>query len=89
MRQPVVIYFMADQSFMSYGGGVYSPTSCTTAANHVMLVVGYDTSGPTHFWTIKNSWGGWGARLMWGRRAHAVVAESRHSRYTVEAFEAY
>ena len=48
---------MVDSSFMNYAGGIYSPTTCTTATNHIMLLTGYDTSGPVPFWIIKNSWG--------------------------------
>jgi C1A family cysteine protease len=58
-RQPVVTYMMVDSSFMSYAGGVYSSSSCTTAVNHAMTIVGYDSSN--RYWIVLNSWGaGWG-----------------------------
>ena len=66
--QPIAIYFMVDSSFTNYAGGVYTPTTCTTTTNHIMLAVGYDTTGPTPFWIIKNSWGG-----GWGEGGYARV----------------
>ena len=56
-EQPVANYFMADATFLNYAGGIYSPTTCTSATNHNMLIVGYDTTGPVPFWIVKNSWG--------------------------------
>ena len=56
-RQPIAIYFMVDTTFMNYGGGIYTPTTCTASTNHIMLAVGYDTTGLVPFWIIKNSWG--------------------------------
>ena len=66
--QPIAIYFMVDSSFMNYAGGIYTPTTCTSATNHIMLAVGYDTTGPTPYWIIKNSWGG-----GWGEAGYARV----------------
>jgi hypothetical protein len=31
---PAAFYYMADSAFMSYKGGVYTSTACTTAVNH-------------------------------------------------------
>lgn len=44
-QQPVVAYFSADRAFQLYGGGVFPATTCTSAINHAVLVVG-GGSGP-------------------------------------------
>ncbi|PRW56392.1 papain-like cysteine protease C1 [Chlorella sorokiniana] len=59
---PVIIYFSVQSSFYRYSGGIYPASSCTgTAVNHAMLVVGYDFTGPTPYWIVRNSWGN-----LWG-----------------------
>lgn len=44
-RQPVVVYFQVEPSFLSYAGGVYIPggQECSSpGVNHALLVVGYN-----------------------------------------------
>jgi hypothetical protein len=50
-----------------FSGYIYDYPSCTTAANHMITIVGWDDSisqplsGGTGAWIVKNSWGtGWG-----------------------------
>ncbi|KAI7835301.1 hypothetical protein COHA_010797, partial [Chlorella ohadii] len=59
---PIVVYFNVINSFYSYTGGIYPAAGCpTNTINHAMLLVGYDFTGPTPYWIIRNSWGtGWG-----------------------------
>ena len=61
-QQPVSIAIEADQSvFQLYSGGVMDSTSCGTNMDHGVLVVGYDASGDSPYWKVKNSWGSsWG-----------------------------
>jgi len=61
-QQPVSIAIEADQSvFQLYSGGVMDSASCGTNLDHGVLVVGYDTSGSSPYWKVKNSWGSsWG-----------------------------
>lgn len=37
-RQPVAFYFMVDDSFMYYSGGIYTSSSCTNSINHAMVL---------------------------------------------------
>ena len=60
---PTGLLMMVDSSFQNYRGGVYTYTTCTTAVNHAMLLVGMDQDTTTGqwYWLVKNSWGtGWG-----------------------------
>lgn len=60
-RQPVVVTIDGEGfSLKHYRGGIYSGP-CTTNVNHVVLIVGYGTSGGFDYWIVKNSWGtSWG-----------------------------
>eukprot|EP00798_Chlamydomonas_sp_ICE-L_P025980 gene25980-11666_t len=63
MQQPVAAYFMVDSTFLSYSGGIYTPTTCSTWTNHNFIITGYNTNGPIPYWIIKNQWGeGWGEK---------------------------
>ena len=51
-------------SFNSYTGGIITNDSCSSSPaslDHAIQVVGYDTTGPTPYWIVRNSWNtGWG-----------------------------
>jgi cathepsin H len=52
--------FGVGDAFQHYVSGVFNPSSCP-GVNHVMIVVGYGTSGGVPYWLIRNSWStGWG-----------------------------
>lgn len=50
-----------DDDFWLYSGGIYTKPegSCgpTNAVDHSVLVVGYDSTGATPYWKIRNTWG--------------------------------
>eukprot|EP00955_Chlamydomonas_euryale_P045704 353221-Chlamydomonas_euryale.AAC.1 len=75
---PVGINLMADSAFMSYRGGIYQPTSCTTTINHAVLLVGYDLDPATGqwYWLVKNSWG-----TYWGENGYGKIRISTESGY--------
>ncbi len=57
---PLATFFQVHNDFFAYGGGVYQPSSGSTAeSSHAVLIVGYDDADGC--WIAKNSWGpGWG-----------------------------
>jgi C1A family cysteine protease len=58
---PILVAFAVYQDFFYYKGGIYEHTWGALDAFHAVSIVGYDTTGPTHYWIVKNSWGpGWG-----------------------------
>ena len=85
MQQPIAVYFMVDISFYEYSGGIYTPTTCSSSTNHMMIAVGYDTTGPVPYWIVKNSWG-----IRWGEEGYARIkmtgdGEGPCGMYTVSA----
>ena len=56
-RGPVSIGLNSDNDiFQHYSGGVMDDTACSTANDHSVLVVGYDTRGPNPYWKVLASW---------------------------------
>lgn len=68
-RQPVSVAVEADQAaWQSYRGGVVS-SSCGTALDHGVLVVGYNQASSPPYWKVKNSWG-----TSWGESGFIRIA---------------
>lgn len=59
--QPVSVAIEASGlSFQLYSSGIFTGP-CGTKLDHGVTVVGYNNSGTTHYWIVKNSWGtSWG-----------------------------
>jgi C1A family cysteine protease len=59
--------------FMFYTGGVITSSSCGTAVNHAVTIVGYGTDATTNtpYWIVKNSWGSW-----WGESGYVRIART-------------
>jgi len=71
----------------SYNGGVVAKGSCSGAYNtldHCVQLVGYDTTAPTPYWIVKNSWGvdGWGEKghiwLPMGENSCGIADEAMY-----------
>jgi len=78
-QQPVSIALDADRDvFQYYSGGVMDSTSCGTSPDHAVLVVGYDTSGSSPYWKIKNSWGS-----SWGEDGYIRLGMSDDNTYGI------
>ena len=69
---PVTIVFNVLDKFSIYSSGVYDPSvECPVSSdesNHVMLLVGYDTTASPPYWIIRNSFG-----ADWGEKGYARV----------------
>ncbi|CAG9311060.1 unnamed protein product [Blepharisma stoltei] len=66
--QPVSVAVEADQiAWQFYSGGVVT-SSCGTALDHGVLVVGYDMANNPPFWKVKNSWG-----EQWGEAGYIRI----------------
>ncbi|CAG9765058.1 unnamed protein product [Ceutorhynchus assimilis] len=77
---PVSVAMNADL-LQSYGGGIFADTSCSTAIDHGVLVVGYGTENGQDYWIVKNSWGaGWGEsgyfRMAIGHNLCAIAQQA-------------
>ena len=68
-QQPTSVSVEADQAiWQSYHSGVVT-SGCGTNLDHDILAVGYDTTGSTPFWIVKNSWG-----VSWGLSGYIQIA---------------
>jgi len=70
---PIVIEVDSSQ-WQFYNGGIYPAQGCGTDLDHVVLGVGYDITGSSPFWILRNYWGvDWGEngymRLEYGKNA--------------------
>jgi cathepsin L len=66
--QPVSIAVEADQNaWQLYKTGVVTK-NCGTNLDHGVLIVGYDTTGTTPYWIVKNSWG-----TSWGMEGYIEI----------------
>jgi len=57
---PVTAVFNVLDKFSLFANGIYDPAvECNKKdkiPNHAMVTVGYDTTGPIPYWTVRNSW---------------------------------
>lgn len=68
-QQPTSVSVEADQAiWQSYQSGVVT-SGCGTNLDHDILAIGYDTTGSTPFWIVKNSWG-----VSWGMSGYIQIA---------------
>ena len=54
---PVTAMFLVMSDFMSYKGGIYSPTAGSTPmGGHAIKIVGWGKEKDVDFWIVQNSW---------------------------------
>lgn len=59
----------ANEAFMAYKSGIYTPSGCGQA-NHAVVAVGYGQEGSTFYWILRNSWS-----AGWGENGYVKVAD--------------
>jgi len=63
-KGPISIQVFSPDAWFSYKGGIYSLSNCSSKKdylNHAVQLVGYNKSGTTPYWIIRNSWNSsWG-----------------------------
>eukprot|EP01088_Endostelium_zonatum_P000001 TRINITY_DN0_c0_g1_i1.p1 TRINITY_DN0_c0_g1~~TRINITY_DN0_c0_g1_i1.p1 ORF type:complete len:251 (+),score=75.12 TRINITY_DN0_c0_g1_i1:269-1021(+) len=75
---PISICVDANNAWQYYKGGVLQPSQCSTAIDHAVEAVGYNTAANPPFWIVRNSWGAdWGEhgyiRLQYGHNTCALA----------------
>ncbi|XP_051149901.1 zingipain-2 [Andrographis paniculata] len=69
--QPVSVGICgSDSAFQLYSRGIFSGP-CSTALDHAVLIVGYDSKDGTDYWILKNSWG-----TQWGIDGYMHMARN-------------
>jgi len=67
--------------WQSYKSGVMTAAQCGTSLDHCVQIVGYDSTGATPYWNVRNSWGAtWGEkgfiRLAYGHNTCGLAQEA-------------
>jgi len=69
------------QPWQFYTGGIMTKSQCATDLDHCVQITGYDTTGATPYWVVRNSWGAdWGEkgfiRLEYGTNTCGLATEA-------------
>jgi hypothetical protein len=62
------------------GGSIFPSSGCGQNIDHAVAVVGFDKTGDTPYWIVRNSWGTWWGdqgymKLEYGQNACALLTE--------------
>jgi len=61
---------LAAEAFQSYRSGILK--SCPGSVDHCVQAVGYDDTGSTPYWTVRNSWA-----KSWGEQGYIRIASGK------------
>jgi len=72
------------EPWQDYSSGIMMASDCSTTLDHCVQAVGYDLTGSTPFWIVRNSWGtDWGEngyiRLQYGQDTCGCADEATSS----------
>jgi PKD repeat protein/predicted secreted protein len=65
---PIYVSVCSDKVFQAYTGGIFTGTG-GTSLNHAVTLTGWDESGSTKYWHLRNSWGS-----SWGENGYMRIA---------------
>jgi len=72
--RPVSVSVEADQAaWQSYKSGIIT-SNCGTTLDHAVNIVGYNNTGDTPYWIVRNSWG-----TSWGEKGYIRILISSGS----------
>jgi len=75
-KGPISICVDAQNGWQQYRGGIFSSSSCSSAArdqDHCVQLVGFDKTGDTPYWIVRNSW-----NTDWGEDGYIYIEMGRN-----------
>jgi C1A family cysteine protease len=74
-RGPVSAVVRAGNWLAAYKSGIANPACDDTepADYHAVLIVGFDSTAPTPYWWVKNSWG-----TSWGEQGYFRIVMNQN-----------
>jgi len=86
---PISVCINANGNFMSYEGGVFDDSTCTSdfdSIDHCVLAVGYgtDSASGKDYWLVKNSW-----NTSWGDKGYIKMVRNKMNQCAISTLASY